>query len=430
MLAALERELAGHPRLLLAVSGGLDSMALMHAVAAWRPRGVRVTVATFDHGTGEAASRASALVRREAGELGLHLVQARAATLSSDEAGWRRDRWEFLERAAHAEQASVVTAHSQDDQVETVLQRLLRGAGPRGLAALLAPSPVLRPWLAVSRATLAAWVDAAALPYVTDPSNQSRAHQRNRLRLDILPGLRRVWPAVDPYLLELGRRSARWRREVEEVVDLLGPWRHEHGGIAVARGTLMGYSPGELAVVWPALAARAGVRLDRRGTRRLAAFTTSARSTARIPLSGWAEVVALPDAFVVRRRREPLVRESTLEPRLDVGSFRFREVAGSAAGRSGPWEVDPWLAVLPLHQPLSVRPWRPGDRVLRAGASTPRRVKRYLAEAGIPGPLREGWPVVVAAGEIIWIPGVCRSVAATARPGRPEVLYRCDRIRR
>lgn len=431
LLAALERTVAGHGRLLLAISGGLDSMALLRAAALWPGAGGRLVVATFDHGTGEASREAVRLVREEAGRLGVPVVVGRAGVPARDEAGWRRDRWAFLAGEAMALGATVVTAHTRDDQVETVLQRLMRGAGPRGLAALLAPSPVRRPWLGVSRAALAAWVRVAGIPFVTDPSNTSRRHQRNRLRLDILPALRRQWPTVDGYLLEVGRRAAAWRRDVERVVDDLRPVADVEGGVSVAREALDGCSPGELAVVWPALAARAGVRLDRRGTRRAVEFTTSAGRVARMPLAGEAEVVALPRRFVIRPRGTVLDREVALVGEVDAGPFRFRpETGGPGEGMRAAAGDDPWRAVLPMGVPLTVRPWRPGDRIRAAGgvAATERRVKRYLAEAGIPGPLREGWPVVVAAGEIIWIPGVCRTVAATARPGRPEALYRCDRI--
>lgn len=424
LLAALERCCAGERRLLLAVSGGLDSSVLLHAAAAWRPPGVELTVATFDHGTGEAARRAAALVEREARALGLPVVRGRARVAGATEAAWRHARWRFLRAMARRGGARVVTAHTRDDQVETVLLRLLRGAGPRGLAGLAAPSPVLRPWLTLPRAALEAWARTAGVPHLEDPSNRSPRHQRNRVRLELLPALRRTWPGVDGELLAIGRQSARWRREVERAVDGL-PLRRCREGLYVARGALGGYSPEELAVLWPAVAARARVRLDRRGTRRLAEFTITAGRTGLAPLSGGAEVVALPYHFLVRRRAP---RPWALQPlagaaRHDGWRVRRLERAGWATAPD-----DDWRAALPAEAVLSVRSWRDGDRILRRGAERARRVKRFFADAGIPGPLRTGWPVVLADGEVVWIPGVCRSAAATERPGRPEVHYLCDRF--
>jgi tRNA(Ile)-lysidine synthase len=133
----------------LAVSGGRDSMALMYAVARWAPERL-ATVATFDHGTGGYATDAASLVVAQARRLGLTVVRERARTPASTEAEWRIARWDFLNRVARAYGARVATAHTRDDQVETIVMRLLRGAGTRGLAALSAPSPIVRPWLSVS----------------------------------------------------------------------------------------------------------------------------------------------------------------------------------------------------------------------------------------------------------------------------------------
>ncbi|HEY0971907.1 MAG TPA: tRNA lysidine(34) synthetase TilS [Gemmatimonadales bacterium] len=437
---ALDRALGRRSSVVLAVSGGLDSMVLMHAVAAWRPAGLAVTVATFDHGTGDAATKAARLVRREARGLGLPVVAGRAWRAGRNEDEWRRARWRFLRRvarraAAGSAAARVATAHTRDDQVETVVLRLLRGSGVRGLAALLAPSPVIRPLLDLSRAYLAAVAAARSIPFVEDPSNADRRHLRNRVRLDLIPAARMVRPTFDEEMLETARSAARWRREVERAVDALGPRRAPEGGICVARGALTGYSPGELALLWPALAARAGVRLDRRGTHRLAAFTNSSDArAARIPLAGGGEVLALPHRWVVRRRVDGGGEEVPLAGTVRFGRWKLHPVAGELEGDAVDDAVgDPWRVALPADSRLSVRAWRPGDRIAAArrggdGERAARRVKRHLADAGIPGPVREGWPVVLVDGEIAWIPGVCRSGAATARPGRPAVYYQCDRI--
>jgi tRNA(Ile)-lysidine synthetase-like protein len=82
---------------------------------------------------------------------------------------------------------------------------------------------------------------------------------------------------------------------------------------------------------------------------------------------------------------------------------------------------------LPVDATLTVRGWRPGDRMRVAGANAARRVKRFFADARIAGPDRAGWPVVLAGDEIVWIPGVRRSDAATVRSGRPGLRYTCER---
>jgi len=191
------------------------------------------------------------------------------------------------------------------------------------------------------------------------------------------------------------------------------------GGVVVSADSLAGLSDEELAVVWPTIAARAGLRMDWRGTQRAAGFTRSGRVGSRIQLSGGWEVARLRDAFEL----QPAVHVPTGEVPLhdglafDVWSFALVRVARHGA--------DAWAAVLPAGVPLTVRRWRPGDR-LRAGADGPRRVKRFLADARVGGALRARWPVVLAGGEIVWIPGIRRGHAAATRPGQPGVLFRCE----
>jgi tRNA(Ile)-lysidine synthetase-like protein len=114
------------------------------------------------------------------------------------------------------------------------------------------------------------------------------------------------------------------------------------------------------------------------------------------------------------------VEAVALAERASLGRWQFArvDVAGTA---------DAWSAALPAAVPLTVRAWQPGDRMRLADGGTARRVKRFLADARVRGRDREGWPVVLAGDEIVWIPGVRRSHAATDRPGRPGVLYLCER---
>ena len=433
----VRRMLARREPLVLAVSGGRDSMAMLTAVARLRPPDVPVLVATFDHGTGEAAARAARLVAEAAGDAGLDVVTGRAdrPLAGEGEAAWRDARWAFLRALAGSRSARVATAHTRDDQIETVFLRALRDAGPRGLAGLYARTPVLRPLLDASRAEVAAYAAATGARFLDDPSNASLRHLRNRARLEILPALERAHPGFGEALLALARRAATWRRDVERLASGIGTVRE--GRLDVPAGALAGLDRDALAVLWPAIAARAGVTLDHRGTRRLAAFTTEGGIGRVIQLSGGVEVGRARHAFTMRRSRatrRAATRAATDAAQLlkapyvpsdvlSLGQWRFRPVHGLDASR----DADPWMASLPDDAPIRVRAWRPGDRMRARGAHAARRVKRYLLDAGVTGLDRAGWPVVLAGDEIIWIPGVRRGEAATERPGRPGVAYVCER---
>ena len=422
--------------LVLAVSGGLDSMSLLRAMAEVAHARV-AAVATFDHGSGRAASSAAAFVAREASALGFPVIVGHAAegmiVPDGREAAWRTARYEFLQSVAAPLAARIVTAHTEDDQVETVLMRVLRGSGARGLAALYATSDVLRPFVHVRRAVLHDFARTRGLEWRNDPANKSRAFLRNRVRLDLLPAMRRAQPGIDAGLLDLARRAADWRVAADELAERLRPERDAEGALRVAAQELTGHDRDSLSVLWSALAARAGLALDRRGTRRLATFTISEPKSGTVPLSGGWFMEARGGVYILGKRS---LAESWPTPlpasgELRWGSFLFRVDESANGAGSGSVMAEPWRAELPTTMSVTVRRWAAGDRLGRSGGQGARRVKRYLSDAGVRGLDRVGWPVVVDEREnVVWIPGVRRTDAATERSGRPVRHYICERITR
>lgn len=418
--------LGGDDRVVLAVSGGVDSMVLLDAAAAALAAD-RLCVATFDHGTGPAAAEAVSLVGDRAATLGIECINGRTTRTLRGEAALREARWRFLRTTARARVARVATAHTVDDQVETVVMRVLRSAGARGIAGLYASSDVLRPLLCVSRQDVLRYAGARRLRWIDDPSNTSLAFLRNRVRHEVLPALRQVEPELDRHLLELARAAADWRRDVAVHVDRAIAPRVSRAtrAVDVPVNALRPLSPDELKMVWPDIAARVGLALDRRGTERLAEFTSSDRVGARVQLSGGWQVIRSRDAFQLRASEHPPPVEVQLLASGDTRwhHWEFRPMTREPA-------ADAWSAWLPGGAPLAVRGWRPGD-VMRVRADRePRKVKYFLSDAGITGHERERWPVVVAGDQIVWIPGVRRTAVATARSGRPALAFSCEYIDR
>jgi tRNA(Ile)-lysidine synthase len=413
----------------LAVSGGADSMALLHAAARWS-RAQVVMVATFDHGTGPVAAAAADLVAAEARRLGLPVIRERGRAVPPTEAAWRAARWEFLRRVARGYGAPVATAHTRDDQAETVLQRLLRGSGTRGLAGLAAPSAVVRPWLGLPRHVVRRWAQREGVPFVEDPANADRRHQRVRIRRELLPLMELAQPGTRDWLVALGERAAAWRRDVEALVDTLGLDRAGRR-VRVPAAPLRATSAAGRAVLWQAVAGRIGVALDAAGTRSLVRFTMSHRRGAGIQLAGGVRALCLgrgsEDLFELRAGggAVPLVAwdgVGRLPPR--AGAFRFRRLPPGVHA-----EGDRWAFPVPATGGLTVRAWQSGDRICTPGAPAGRRVARYLSEACVPAADRPGWPVVLVDGAIVWIPGVCRSPFAPPRPGWSDLTwYRCEPV--
>lgn len=227
----LEAALAPYLRAgcLLAVSGGPDSTALMHAAAAAPHAGL--AVATVDHGLRPEARAEAETVARQADTLGLpHRILAWAGPhpRSGIQEAARAARYRLLaEHAAEIGAAFLLTAHTLDDQAETVLMRLARGSGPAGLAGMrpernLGPGLVLaRPLLAFPKADLVAWCEGRGIAYLRDPSNADERFARARLR--------RLRPLLEgegltaERLARLAERAARDDDALREIAqDALG----------------------------------------------------------------------------------------------------------------------------------------------------------------------------------------------------------------
>ncbi len=205
--------------IVLAVSGGPDSSALLHGAVQLAARhGWRLTVAHLDHALRAESAEEAASVAAAAAGLGLPAQVRRtdvAALATSEhrslEDAGRQARYRFLEEVASGlgPGTLIATAHTADDAAETILLRLGRGAGLRGLRGIPGRrGRIVRPLLHARRADLRAALDAAGIGYLIDPSNADPAHARNRVRTELLPALERLNPAAVEALNRLAGLAA------------------------------------------------------------------------------------------------------------------------------------------------------------------------------------------------------------------------------
>ncbi len=310
-------------------------MCMMHLAARWASStgtARQFIVANFDHGTGKFAEDAAVFVRSEAERLGLPFVGGKAVSPGRTEAEWRKQRWEFLERVARDARISdgqnssvdkndlmqerdvvIATAHTLDDQLETVFMRIMRDAGARGLVGLQRESSsgdstsrdpkkrhILRPVLSFRRSQIIQFLETIGAGYLEDPSNTSRAHLRNRVRLDILPAIRMVDPAFDDFLLGISERAGTIREVLDGIANEIpispGPVHQ------IPLSSLAGLNESELRTLWPAILAKIGIVMDWRGTERLAKFTIRCETGKQIQLSGGIKVAKGRYSFGVTKR--------------------------------------------------------------------------------------------------------------------------------
>ncbi len=229
---AFDAHLRAGDGLLLAVSGGPDSMALLHAASlAARKRSLRLAAHGVDHGLRPAAAAELDLAASLAAHLGVPFERTVLAVAAGGnlQARARAARYDALARAARAVAAKVVaTAHHADDRAETVLLRLLRGAGPLGLAVMpaLAPCPgapdvtLFRPLLRATRADVMLHVTRHRLVVARDPSNADPRYLRVRVRNELLPQLVDLSPRIVEHLNALADALA--EREAEPTSPYAG----------------------------------------------------------------------------------------------------------------------------------------------------------------------------------------------------------------
>jgi tRNA(Ile)-lysidine synthase len=217
------------PALVLAVSGGSDSVALMWLAARWRralSRGPRLIAVTIDHGLRPQAAREAREVKRLARTLAIEHRTMRwngAKPKTGVPAAARAERYRLLAQAARSAGAMhILTAHTRDDQAETLLMRLLRGSGIAGLAAMARETDrdgiiLARPLLAIPKSRLIATLDKAKVAYADDPTNRDAAFTRPRLRM-LLPLLAAEGGDASR-LARLAARLARANEAVEVLTD-------------------------------------------------------------------------------------------------------------------------------------------------------------------------------------------------------------------
>jgi tRNA(Ile)-lysidine synthase len=205
--------------IVLAVSGGPDSTALMHGAARLAPgRGWQLTVAHLDHALRAESDEEAAAVGEAATTLRLAFESLRtdvAALAKSEhrslEDAGRQARYRFLDELAdeRGPDTLIATAHTADDAAETILLRLVRGTGLRGLRGIPPRrGRIVRPLLGERRATLRQALDAAGIGYHLDPSNETTVHARNRVRSELLPTMEQLNPQAVLALVRFGRLAA------------------------------------------------------------------------------------------------------------------------------------------------------------------------------------------------------------------------------
>ena len=298
-LAALAREVAvpggDAPTVIVALSGGPDSLALAAATAFEAPKlGLRALAVVVDHGLQAGSMDVAAAARAQAEALGLEarVVRVEVGAEGGPEAAARDARYAALEAAADAAGASaILLGHTLDDQAETVLLGLARGSGAASLQGMApASGRRIRPLLAVRRATTAAFCAASGLTPWEDPHNADERFTRVRVRERVLPMLE---AELGPGIAEALARTAEQLREDTEAFDTMidetieDIVEHAEAGIAVSVAALAANPPAiRQRVIRLVVASEFGVSLSRTHTLEIARLVTDWRGQGPLHVPG------------------------------------------------------------------------------------------------------------------------------------------------
>ncbi len=410
--------------IVVAVSGGSDSVALALILEELRDEfGLVLHIAHFDHRTRpRSAPKDAAFVADLANRIGAPIRVGRAARAPKSEDEAREDRYAFLRRFANEiGAAAIATGHTMDDQAETVLLHLTRGAGLAGAAGMRPlRDGIARPLLAIGRAETRAMCAAAKVRPREDPSNKSLTFARNRVRLRVLPELERVNPQVRSALARFADAAA----EVESKLSG-GATIHARDGTNTVDVRTLPTDPAlrerALAEAW---VAAGGITLSASHRAALVKLASSTNGSRRIDLPGGQAVREYSRLMFVRGSAA-----SSAPPRIGAAATTTGATAGGATpvpiaaapapvalerGKQVVWHG--WRIALDLPSNgsahagavdaasaarLTVRSRRPGDRVAALG-----KLQDVFVDAKVPARARDTWPLITLDDAVIWVPGV------------------------
>jgi tRNA(Ile)-lysidine synthase len=433
----------------VAVSGGADSVCLLHVLRELAPRWeLRLSILHLDHQMrGEESLRDAEFVRELAAGLGLPLrtrtVDVPRLTRETgdnlEQAARQARRGFFLELLGSGAVQRVALGHTRNDQAETVLFRILRGAWTAGLSGMrpVTPEGFVRPLLETGRPEVIGWLREREIPWREDTSNLDRRFARNRIRHDLLPALERDWnPEFTQTLAQMAKvaqdEEKYWRGEVEALVA--SELQLGASGAVLFRAAWLDALP----IAFARRVVRRAIELARGDLRRIGfehveqvlRLAGLPRGSGRIQIPGvdifrsfdWMRL-APPGLDTLENRNYRI--EVSVPGRYPVpgtGAEIELELLEAVSGRPGDTdsgynirgsELD-WGRISGR---LELRNWRPGDQYTPVGHASQARIKLLFKEARIPLWQRRKWPVIAFGEAILWAAqfGPAAEYAATPR---------------
>jgi tRNA(Ile)-lysidine synthase len=416
-------------KIIIAVSGGADSMALLAVLCQLRPHyNLKLLVAHVNHLLrGSESFRDAMFVQQQAEQRGLpfHQVQVdvksfqRARSLSPQHAA-RLLRYEYFQSLRQALDAThIALGHTADDQVETFLLRLLRGSGPAGLGGIPpVRKPFIRPLITTHRSAILSYLTSEGIPWVEDSTNTQRTYLRNRIRLDLLPMLQQMNPQISKRLIELSNMLSAENAMLEQHTNVLAQQAVQWKTGSCAAILRDPYRAAPLAIQRRLLRNTVDVLLPPSSTASFAhieslrRFAIDGAVGKRLQLPGG--VMAECQSYMMllwnSRQFSPATSRVTIPipgtiSLPGLGTRLLAEICDRAS-----WSIErvpgqAYLAMESLRFPLEIRFARRGDRFYPLGAPGAKKLKDFFIDSKVPRAERAFVPLVVSGSDIVWVVG-------------------------
>ena len=415
--------------ILVGVSGGLDSLVLLHLLH-FDPffNDLKLVVGHFDHGMRQESDRDALWVRGLATSWGISCETRRTGKILSSENDARKARYKFFEETRTSWALKwVLTAHHADDQAETVLFRILRGTGLFGLGGIpeVRSPGIIRPLLPFCRYELEEYAEQIGIKPLQDPTNLDSRFARNALRNEILPKIKEtVAEGARSSLVRLGQIAredqSAWNSVLQNVYDGL-ILDSNSDRVVLDREIFLSFNDDACAIILRDLTRRLGFRLTEVATRSALAFARTSKSGSSFQLGSSVWLYRSFDRFFCGEKSEDYPGQSFEIKVPEAGAVNLK--LGGKEWRAC-WSTDvvldiPWSESFLLENlafPLCIRTWDPGDRIRYSYGS--KKLKKVFTERKMSQEERSETPVVVdALGRTLWIPGVSRTSLFVAGKG-------------
>ncbi|MCR5662577.1 MAG: tRNA lysidine(34) synthetase TilS [bacterium] len=434
---------------LMGISGGSDSAAMLHLFCELRPRlNLKLAAAHIDHYLRDTSERDRLFTEKLCADNHVELrvlianvkEKAAAEKISLEEAG-RLVRYKFFRKVFQELDCDLLfTAHTADDQAETVLMRIISGTGINGLkgVARSRSKAIVRPLLNFSRSELRDYLKAHGHSWCEDETNLVPSATRTKIRLEVIPYLEKMNPRIKESLVRLAELSAIESRPYEKQASrLIKCFSKSHNCFSIPAQEAMKYPRPARARAFHKILAKLSCQAEYEHIMRIEAILeASARKTpsasdparasmpARVSLPGLVSASVIKGVLHFARQQEPA---SDYSFPAQPGEYLIPGWGFTAKLEREPISARPqshkiWLNPDTLPEMLTIRSRRDGDRFYPAGGQGSQKLKKYLNELGLPQASRDILPILACGNEIAWVIGYRADWRYLAKPGQTEVL--------